>query len=113
MQAFCELTAAEEGEIRVAGVSVGARVAGCLDWLAASLTARFTAFSRSGPPRKGALRDEEYKDWIRTLACCASGVEGRSEAAHTGTDGGMSMKASDAGYPPCPANPGQQRLAEA
>jgi hypothetical protein len=28
------------------------------------------------------------------LACCACGVEGRSEAAHTGTDGGMSMKAS-------------------
>ena len=51
--------------------------------------------SRSGPPRKGPARDEEYKDWIRTLDCCACGVEGRSEAAHTGTDGGMSMKASD------------------
>src|SRR5580658_8006319 len=50
---------------------------------------------RSGPPRKGPARDEGYKDWIRTLACCACGVEGRSEAAHTGTDGGMSMKASD------------------
>jgi len=50
---------------------------------------------RSGPPRKGPARDEEYKDWIRTLDCCACGVEGRSEAAHTGTDGGMSMKASD------------------
>ena len=33
--------------------------------------------------------------WIRTLPCIACGVEGRSEAAHTGTDGGMSMKASD------------------
>lgn len=50
---------------------------------------------RPGPPRKGPARDEEYKDWIRTLACCACGVQGRSEAAHTGTDGGMSMKASD------------------
>jgi hypothetical protein len=50
---------------------------------------------RSGPPRKGPLRDEGYRDWIRTLACCACGVEGRSEAAHTGTDGGISMKASD------------------
>jgi len=50
---------------------------------------------RSGPPRKGPARDEEYKGWVRTLACCACGVEGRSEAAHTGTDGGMSMKASD------------------
>lgn len=50
---------------------------------------------RSGSPHKGPARDEEYKDWIRTLACCACGVAGRSEAAHTGTDGGMSMKASD------------------
>jgi len=50
---------------------------------------------RSGPPRKGPARDEEYKAWIRTLSCCACGVDGRSEAAHTGTDGGMSMKASD------------------
>jgi hypothetical protein len=50
---------------------------------------------RSGPPRKGPARDEGYKGWVRTLACCACAVEGRSEAAHTGTDGGMSMKASD------------------
>jgi hypothetical protein len=50
---------------------------------------------RSGPPRKGAPRDEDYEDWIRSLACCACGVEGRCEAAHTGTDGDMSMKASD------------------
>jgi hypothetical protein len=50
---------------------------------------------RSGPPRKGPARDEDYKAWIRTLDCCACGVEGRSEAAHTGTDGGLSMKASD------------------
>ena len=53
---------------------------------------------RIGPrsvPRKGPARDEGYKDWIRTLACCGCGVERRSEAAHTGTDGGMSMKASD------------------
>ena len=50
---------------------------------------------RPGSPRKGPARDEGYKDWIRTLACCACGVEGRSEAAHTGRDGGMSMKASD------------------
>jgi hypothetical protein len=43
-----------------------------------------------GPPR-----DEDYKAWIRTLPCIACGIEGRSEAAHTGSDGGMSMKASD------------------
>jgi len=58
---------------------------------------------RSGPPRKGPARDEGYKAWIRTLACCACGIEGRSEAAHTGTDSGMSMKASDYSCVPlCP-----------
>jgi hypothetical protein len=46
--------------------------------------------SRRGPPR-----DEAYKAWIRTLPCVGCGVEGLSEAAHTGEDGGMSMKASD------------------
>lgn len=50
---------------------------------------------RKGPPRKGPARDKEYKAWIRTQDCCACGVSGRSEAAHTGTDGGMSVKASD------------------
>ena len=50
---------------------------------------------RSGPPRRGPARDDEYKAWILTLPCCACGIEGRSEAAHTGNDGGMSMKASD------------------
>jgi hypothetical protein len=29
------------------------------------------------------------------MPCIACGIEGRSEAAHTGGDGGMSMKASD------------------
>ena len=50
------------------------------------------AFSstRRGPPR-----DEDYKAWIRTLPCLACGIEGRSEAAHTGSDGGMSQRASD------------------
>ena len=33
--------------------------------------------------------------WIRELTCIACGMEGRSEAAHTGSDGGMSIKASD------------------
>ena len=50
---------------------------------------------RPGPPRKSPARDEEYKNWIRTLACCACGHPPPIEAAHTGTDGGMSMKASD------------------
>jgi hypothetical protein len=45
--------------------------------------------------RRGPERSEPYKAWIRTLACTACGIEGRSEAAHTGRDGGMSQKASD------------------
>lgn len=49
----------------------------------------------STPTRKGPPRGEVYKAWIWTLPCCACGIEGRSEAAHTGTDGGMSQKASD------------------
>jgi hypothetical protein len=50
---------------------------------------------RSGPPRKGPARDEEYKAWIREHPCYACGKRAPSEAAHTGTDGGLSMKASD------------------
>ena len=45
--------------------------------------------------QRAPARDEGYEAWIRTLPCCGCAVEGRSEAAHTGTDGGMSMKASD------------------
>jgi hypothetical protein len=51
--------------------------------------------AKRATPRRGPERNEPYKAWIRTLACCGCGVEGRSEAAHVGTDGGMSMKASD------------------
>jgi hypothetical protein len=54
------------------------------------LPCRAVASTRRGPPR-----DETYKAWIRTLPCVGCGIEGRSEAAHTGNDGGLSMKASD------------------
>ncbi len=55
-------------------------------------------------PRKGPERSEAYKRWIRTLPCLSCGLEGKSEAAHTGTDGGMRMKASDYScLPLCPA----------
>jgi len=40
------------------------------------------------------LRDERYKAWIRTLDCVGCGG-GPAEAAHTGTDGGRGLKASD------------------
>src|SRR5260370_17423210 len=49
----------------------------------------------TSPTRKGPPRDPAYLLWIRGMACIACQVEGRSEAAHTGTDGGMSQKASD------------------
>jgi len=58
---------------------------------------------RSGPPRKGPSHDEDYKAWIRTLVCRACGRPAPNEAAHTGIDGGMSMKASDYSCVPlCP-----------
>ena len=42
------------------------------------------------------VRDEKYKAWVRTLPCCVSECNrGRIEAAHTGSDGGMRLKASD------------------
>lgn len=55
-------------------------------------------------PRKGPPRNEAYKAWIRTLPCLCCGIEHRSEAAHTGTDGSMSMKASDYSTVPLCAN---------
>jgi len=51
--------------------------------------------ARTGPPRKGPSRDEDYKAFIRQHPCAACGRPAPSEAAHTGTDGGGSMKASD------------------
>lgn len=51
------------------------------------------------PPKRengrGPARDREYLAWIRTLPCCACGAPPPSEAAHSGNDGGMSLKASD------------------
>jgi len=47
------------------------------------------------PQRNGPSRDEAYKAWIRTLSCVCCGRSAPNEAAHTGSDGGMSMKASD------------------
>ena len=47
------------------------------------------------PTRKGPPRDEAYLAWIRAMPCIACGAAGRSQAAHTGSDGGMSQKASD------------------
>lgn len=64
-------------------------------YLAWVVHGRKTPLSALSSVRRGPPRDEAYKDWIRTLPCVACGIHGRSEAAHTGIDGGMSMKASD------------------
>jgi cytochrome c553 len=49
------------------------------------------------------VRDYKYLAWIRSLPCAACGMERASEAAHTGSDGGMRIKASDTScIPLCP-----------
>jgi hypothetical protein len=45
--------------------------------------------------RRGPERSTAYRAWIRTLPCAACGIEGRSEAAHTGAHG-LGQKAPDA-----------------
>jgi hypothetical protein len=64
-------------------------------YLAWAIHGRKPQIRATSPTRKGPPRDDEYRAWIRTLPCVGCGREGRSEAAHTGTDGGMSTKASD------------------
>jgi hypothetical protein len=64
-------------------------------YLAWAIHGRKPQCSATSPTRKGPPRDKAYLTWIREMPCIACGVEGRSEAAHTGTDGGMSQKASD------------------
>lgn len=52
---------------------------------------------RRSPRRRrggGVARNWKYRAWIRSLPCLVCGCE-RSEAAHTGSDGGMRLKASD------------------
>jgi hypothetical protein len=57
------------------------------------LPARRPRRSRSG--YKGPARSWRYKAWIRSLPCAACGTKREIEAAHTGSDGGQSQKASD------------------
>jgi len=45
--------------------------------------------------RRGPTRNWKYRAWIRTLPCAACGSTRYVEAAHTGSDGGTSQKASD------------------
>lgn len=45
--------------------------------------------------RRGPPRNWKYRAWVRTLPCAVCGTSVGIQAAHTGDDGGMSMKASD------------------
>jgi hypothetical protein len=65
-------------------------------WLAREIWEREIAVE---PPRETRreqpARDWEYRAWIRTLPCAVCGSTRYVEAAHTGSDGGMSQKSSD------------------
>lgn len=52
---------------------------------------------RRSPRRssRGPARSWKFKAWVRTLACAGCGSTHDVEAAHTGADGGMGLKASD------------------
>ena len=63
-------------------------------WLAYEIHGRVLR-KPPGKERRGPARCKDYRAWIRTLPCRACRIEGCSEAAHVGTDGGMSMKATD------------------
>jgi hypothetical protein len=62
---------------------------------------------RRRPFRKGPPRNWRYRAWIRSLPSCISRKLG-CEAAHTGSDGGTAIKASD--YSCVPLTPEEHRL---
>jgi hypothetical protein len=66
-----------------------------LGWLLWHVFGRNPQRKRRGSFRRGPIRDWKYRAWVRTLPCAACGSEWQIEAAHTGSDGGMSQKASD------------------
>ncbi len=45
--------------------------------------------------RRGPARDESYKAFVRRQICCCGCGRGPCDAAHTGVDGGMALKAND------------------
>jgi hypothetical protein len=64
-------------------------------WLAREILDQDIGRKPPKKERRGPTRDSRYRAWIRTLPCAACGRTWGVEAAHTGSDGGMSMKASD------------------
>lgn len=75
-------------------------------WLAKEIWNRDIGRKPPAKERKGPQRDSEYKAWIRQQPSIVSGQYG-CEAAHIGSDGGMSMKASD--YSCVPLTPAEHR----
>lgn len=64
-------------------------------WLAKEVLGRDIPRKPPQKERKGPPRDPKYRSWIRTFPCAACGSRYHVEAAHTGSDGGTSLKASD------------------
>ena len=64
-------------------------------WLAREILDKDIGRKPPQKERRGPARDSRYRAWIRTLPCAACGCSWNVEAAHTGSDGGTSLKASD------------------
>src|SRR4051794_5052024 len=64
-------------------------------YLAWAIQGRKPQRRATSPMRQGPPRDQAYLAWIREMPCIICRAKGRTQAAHTGTDGGMSQKASD------------------
>jgi hypothetical protein len=48
-------------------------------------------------PKRVKIRDRKHLDFVKTLPCCVTLIEGETEPAHIrlGTDGGTGLKPSD------------------
>jgi len=64
-------------------------------WLAGEVLGREIPRKPPARERRGPARDAAYRAWIREWPCAACGSTWNVEAAHTGRDGGLSMKSSD------------------
>src|SRR5689334_13974397 len=64
-------------------------------WLAYMVRGEKPARKPPAKKRRTPPRDEAYRAWIRSQPCAVCGTHWSVEAAHTGSDGGMRMKASD------------------
>jgi hypothetical protein len=75
-------------------------------WLAREVLGKDIGRKPPQKERKGPARDSDYLAFIRQQPSLVSGQYG-CEAAHTGSDGGMSQKASD--YSCVPLTPAEHR----